>query len=55
LLPFGYKIGVDRKIEVDPEKAIIVKRVFERICKGEPPYCVARRMISEVHNTYHGK
>jgi DNA-binding MarR family transcriptional regulator len=42
LLPFGYKIGVDRKIEVDPEKAIIVKRVFERICKGEPPYRVAR-------------
>lgn len=41
-LPFGYKLSSNKEIEVDPEKAEIVKRVFNRICNGDPPYRVAR-------------
>ena len=41
-IPLGYKIGADKRFEIDPAGAQIVKKIFERYATGESMAAVCR-------------
>lgn len=46
-IPFGYRVGVDHRLEVDPIKAPIVREIFSRYASGEK--------IVDICNTLNGR
>lgn len=44
---FGYEMGSDRNLIVNPEQAKIVKRIYALFLKGKPYYAIARLLTEE--------
>lgn len=52
--PLGYRTGPDKKFEIDPEGAAIVRQVFERYVQGETPAEIVRALNEQGLRTLHG-
>lgn len=42
--PLGYKVGEDGRLEIDPEKAAIVRLIYKMYAEGSGPAEIARRL-----------
>lgn len=49
--PYGYRQGPDRKLEVDPAAAPVVRELFERRARGEGPASLSDWLNAEGHCT----
>lgn len=45
--PFGYRLRPDRRLEVDPEQAPVVRELFERWARGDGGRTVLARLLNE--------
>ena len=52
---YGYKIGNDRKYEINPEEAEIVKMIFEMVAKGHSYKYIAEYLNNNGYSRRHGK
>lgn len=53
--PLGYRTGPDKRFEIDPEGAAIVRQVFDRYVKGETQAEIVRSLNEQGLRTLHGK
>ena len=52
--PLGYRTGPDKRFEIDPEGAAIVRQVFERYVRGETQAEIVRALNEQGLRTLHG-
>lgn len=45
-IPLGYKLGADKKLEIDPDTAPIVQEIFKRYAEGE----TIREIVNDLNN-----
>lgn len=53
--PLGYRVGPDKHLEIDPEKAAIVRQVFERYANGETQPEIIQSLNEQGLRTLRGK
>ena len=53
--PLGYRTGPDKRFEIDPEGAAIVRQVFDRYVAGETQAEIVRSLNEQGLRTLHGK
>lgn len=53
--PLGYRTGPDKKFEIDPEGAAIVRQVFERYVRGETQAEIVHALNEQGLRTLHGR
>ena len=53
--PLGYRTGPDKKFEIDPEGAAIVRQVFERYVRGETQAEIVHALNAQGLRTLHGR
>ena len=54
MAPLGYKRGEDGRLRIDPQKAGIVRQIFERRARGESCYAIAKRLNEQGQTTRSG-
>ena len=52
--PFGYRLDDDLHLQIDPEKAELVREIFRRYCEGEGARSIARDMDRRGVHTMRG-
>jgi site-specific DNA recombinase len=53
--PYGYDLGPDRKLQINPTEAEIIKRVFRDYAHGVPITEISRQLSTEGHLTRRGR
>ena len=54
-VPLGYRIGEDKKYQIDPDTAPVVKQIFDRYAAGESMMEIVRYLNDHGYRTAQGK
>lgn len=54
LTVYGYRRGADKRFEIDPERSVIVKRIFNEYVNGSSTQEIVKRLNEEGYRTLRG-